>query len=318
MSFNILDIVQRHNYEMNFSFRRLANTIIKNSELDITLLRINNVTEDSFCVSIDVRITKTGLISACMSPMTVDLCGPFGQWGELELPAIRTEHSGVEVTVARQLVTIVDKEALKDFIQTLIGDWSVILTLCNGHTSISAMRWGPRDVVFEKEVEVTGMQGPVVRLQAATVNLEELGDITPKNPPQILSVVVRVQNPSPLEISFGTCSFDIRLHDGEKLAEVKGRLDIRRGNFEFRAQGRMDLRVAAKLLTKRLDGFVDEDKPVHDVRLVGRRCASVGWCDDTIKSINVPLDDTALLARIIEMETEWGPGGPVVLPRQRG
>lgn len=115
----------------------------------------------SFHVSLEARVTKTGPASATISPMTLELCGPAGHFGKVTLPAITTQAYGTDVVVTRQLVKIIDKEALKAFIRDIIQDSSVVLSLRNGETSIRALGIGPRGIVYEKDLELPGMKGPV-------------------------------------------------------------------------------------------------------------------------------------------------------------
>ncbi|KAI3323761.1 hypothetical protein HD806DRAFT_522327 [Xylariaceae sp. AK1471] len=300
---------------MDSAFRGLVDRIIRYSKLNISLLRISNVTEDSFHVSLEARITKTGPASASITPMTVDLCGLSSHFGTVTLPVITTQAYGTDVVVTNQLVTILDKEALRAFIRNLIEDDSAVLSLRNGNTTISALGVGPRDICYEKDIEMPGMKGPVVTVQAATtIQMPSrlpgspstasfmTTSMTPlNNSPTTssisstafpgsngISIVFYVKNPSPLEISFGTCAFEIQTTEGKLLAELKGRLDIRRGYFEATLQG-----------------ICDKERKENEspgARLVGKRCAGAGWCDETVKGINVPLDDVGKLFRALGID----------------
>ena len=46
MDFSLLGLVTQHASEMDFAFRSLADAIVRNSQLSISLLRISNVTEE--------------------------------------------------------------------------------------------------------------------------------------------------------------------------------------------------------------------------------------------------------------------------------
>ncbi|KAI1119919.1 hypothetical protein F5Y10DRAFT_145854 [Nemania abortiva] len=331
MDFSFQALVQKHNSEMESAFRSLVDTIVRNSKLSISLLRISNVTEESFHVSLEARITKTGPASASITPMTLDLCGLAGHFGKVTLPAITTQAYGTEVVVTSQLVNIVDKEALKAFIRDIIQNGSVVLSLRNGQTSITALGIGPRETSYAKELELPGMNGPVVSVHSADliqidprlagspstaslapVNAAPLsGSLTSASISSLaasgngsaISITFHVENPSPLEISFGTCSFDILDHEGKLLAELKGRLDIRRKYFEAIFQGNVNKAVAAKLAAEMgkaaarsegKDGKNDGERgdgQAPAARLVGKRCAGAGWCDETIKGIDVPINN---------------------------
>ncbi|KAI0426504.1 hypothetical protein F5Y09DRAFT_334071 [Xylaria sp. FL1042] len=335
MGFSFQDIIQRHISDMDTAFRNLIDTIVQKSKLDITLLRVSVVTEDSFHVTLESRLTKTGPGSASITPMSVELCGPSGHFGNVALPAIRTQTFGTDVDVTSQMVEIVDKEALKVFIQSIMRDGAVI-SLRNGQTSVSALGIGPRNIVFEKEIPLAGMKGPVVSVHTAsfltpnpvasssTAGTANQGEIP--NPTAATSVsgggkmffvVFRVANPSPLELSFGTCYFDIEDHEGNTLAELKGRLDIRRKRFDVTFQGSVDKDAAKKLsdamkvaarLSRRTSILGGEGQAAQpQARLVGKRCAGAGWCDDTVKSIDIPLQNVRALFRVLEVDYEDEP-----------
>ncbi|KAI1753736.1 hypothetical protein F4782DRAFT_529154 [Xylaria castorea] len=340
MDFSFQALVQQHNSQMESAFRSLVDTIVRNSKLSISLLRISCITEDSFHVSIEARITKTGPASATITPMTLELCGPAGHFGKVTLPAITTQAYGTEVVVTSQLVKIIDKEALGAFVRDIIQNDSVVLSLRNGATSITALGIGPREMLYEKELELPGMKGPVVRVHAASIvqnppvagspssanfthsnatplntslTTASISGTTGSSGGNTISVVIHVTNPSPLEISFGTCFFDIQSHDGKLLAELKGRLDIRRKHFQATFQGNVNKAVAAKLaadMKEAVNSGSKDGKHVNErsegqspgARLVGKRCAGAGWCDETIKGIDVPLQNVGKLFRILGMD----------------
>ncbi|KAI1195761.1 hypothetical protein F5X97DRAFT_335079 [Nemania serpens] len=332
-------LVQKHASQMDFAFRNLVDILVRNSKLSISLLRINHVTEDSFHVSIEARVTKTGPASASITPMTLDLCGPAGHFGKVTLPAITTRAYGADVAVTSQLVNIVDKEALRAFVRAIIQGDGVILSLRNGKTAISALGVGPREIIYEKQIELPGMRGPLVSVQVASMaqgparvtgspstaslppsgvaplssshTTASISSIAGSGGGNFIAVVLRVTNPSPLEISFGTCSFDIQNHEGKILAELKGRLDIRRSYFNSTFWGRVNKSVAAKLAADMREaaarsGTRDgkrENERSGDLspgaRLVGKRCVGAGWCDETIKGIDVPLQNVGTLFRAL-------------------
>lgn len=274
--------------------------------------------------------------------MTLDLCGPAGQFGKVTLPAITTQAYGSNVAVTSQLVNIIDKEALRAFIRAIIQGDDAVLSLRNGKTSISALGVGPREIVYEKEIELPGMKGPLVSVHAASIvqgharvtgspstasfsrsgvapissslTTASISSIAGSGGGNAVSVVLRVANPSPLEISFGTCSFDIENHEGKLLAELKGRLDIRRNCCEATFQGRVNKAVAARLAADMReaaarsgiqDGGREKERSGNlspEARLVGKRCVGAGWCDETIKGINVPLQNVGRLFRALGLD----------------
>lgn len=315
---------------------------------------IRSLSYSSFHATLEARITKTGPAKATIAPMTVDLCGPAGHFGNVTLPAIETQTNGTDIEVTNQLVEIVDRAALKAFINGVIRDGRVVLSLRNGQTAISALGIGPRDVVYEKEIELPGMRGPVVSVCAASLvpnnnaaaysfdlsstpspsmmmkrtttdmTTNSVNSATPLllrsatttsmastsaglSGGSAISVVFYVENPSPLEISFGICFFEIQDREGALVAELKGHLDIRRDSFEAAFQGNVNKAVAVKLAAD-VRPFLGAEGarerkgggPTPEARLVGRRCAGAGWCDETIKGINVPLKNVEILFQALD------------------
>lgn len=263
---------------MDFAFQNVVKYILRFSKVNVTLIRISNVNEDSFHVSIEARTTNTGPASATLSSFTIDLCGPIGRFGQVHLPAITTQSDGAPIIVTNQLVKISDKGALQAFIGTIICDGQATLTLKNGNTTVKAMGIGPRPICYEKDLPMTGMSGPNIKIQTATAT-----------GPSNLAVTIQVANPSPLEISFGICGFEIQNENGEVFAELKGRLDIRCNSFEASLQGTVDKRVKVK----------------GQARIVGKRCAGAGWCDETVKGINVPVAGLQKVFNALSMEYEF-------------
>ncbi|KAI1296291.1 hypothetical protein F5Y03DRAFT_410198 [Xylaria venustula] len=363
MAFGLQELVHSHAQRMDAAFRSLVDTLIQNSRLNITVLRISSVTEEyatslslsvpchaipslpplsicsaasltdeppisSFHVSLDARLTNTGPATVKITSMTIDLCGPSGHFGKVLLPAITARRYGTDVVVTNQLVSIVDKDALKAFIQAIIKD-DTVLSLRNGKTTVTALGIGPRDIVYEKEILLHGMRGPIVGIQEAslivpgpsagspptTANSGVVRSYTASSLSStigggnVVSIVFRVANPSPLEISFGICDFNIQDDQGRLIAELKGLLDIRRDHFEVTFQGNVNKAVAAKLATD-----MEEARPTGgkhngrypNARLVGKRCAGAGWCDQTVKSINVQLQDISILFQALGLEDSVG------------
>ncbi|KAI1324115.1 hypothetical protein F5Y16DRAFT_424245 [Xylariaceae sp. FL0255] len=119
-----------------------------------------------------------------------------------------------------------------------------------------------------------------------------------------MGITLHVTNPSPLEISFGIVSFEIRTSSPRVsptsilLAELKGRLTLRRNRFEVKFQGTVNTGMVAKLA----DVMRKNQYTADEVRLVGKRCVGAGWCDATIKGIDVPLKNVHRLFRALDLE----------------
>ncbi|RYP55808.1 hypothetical protein DL771_012399 [Monosporascus sp. 5C6A] len=248
---------------MNFAFQNVVGFILKQSKLTVSLIRIDNITADSFHVSIEARTSNTGPASATLSAFTIDLCGPVGRFGQVYLPAITTNSNGAPIIVSDQLVKILDKAALQAFIKPVIVDSHATLILRNGNTTVKALGIGPKPICYEKDIPMSGMLGPRINVHEASA----VGDSG-------LAVVIHVVNPSPMAISFGACGLEIQNETGQVFAELTGNLNIRCNRFEAKFEGpvRRDIPVA-------------KDK----VRLVGKRCMGADWCDETVRQIDVPL-----------------------------
>ncbi len=182
--------------------------------------------------------------------------------------------------MTEQLVRILDKAALQAFIKPVIVDGHATLVLREGHTTVKALGIGPRPICYEKDIPMSGMLGPRVRVRQATAAAAAAAKDDDAAVP--LTVTIRVANPSPMEISFGACALEIRNEADEVLAELRGDLNIRCNHFEATFRGTADKQRVAAAAAARSGGG-------GRVRLVGRRCEGAGWCDETVKQIDTPL-----------------------------
>ncbi|KAI1381494.1 hypothetical protein F4677DRAFT_460618 [Hypoxylon crocopeplum] len=285
--------------QMEIAFRHIANAIMKQSKLDISLIRISNVTDDTFHVSLEARASNTGPVSATISPMTLKLCGPKGSFGVMTLPELVTGLGGTPITIDNQLVEITDTEALQAFIQPIIKTRGATLSLKTGCASIHVPAFGilPRLIYYERDVPLAGMCGLEVTIITATITPpSHRRPLSPRRSSSCASnasssrmgitVIVRVKNPSPVELSFGVCDFELRNEEGEVFAELKGGLDMRTQYFDITLLGTADKRVAVG----------------GQARLVGKSCASGGWCSQTIRGIDVPIADMWKLLQVLDMQ----------------
>ncbi|KAI5918947.1 hypothetical protein F4810DRAFT_528800 [Camillea tinctor] len=295
-------LVELHKSQMDFALRSVIDAILKNSELELTLIRISNVTDDSLFVSIEALVTKTGPASATLSPMSISLCGPSGSFGHLTLPQIKTCPSGAPLLVTNQHVRITSIPALLSFISPIVRAPQATLSLRGGHTSVRALGARPQPLVYAKDVALRGMGGPSVAVQSCVFS--PLANSSRSDNSNSVVLVLRVCNPSPMEISFGTCSFDVLDGGGDDAElvylELKGRLDLRRGAFKASVQGTLVCRPALVAAGEACrDGAREEDTVA---RLVGKRCAGAAWCDETVKGIDVPLKGMGKVFRALGVE----------------
>lgn len=218
------------------------------------------------------------------------------------MPAITTHSDGAPIVVTDQLVRISDKAALQAFIQPVIVDSHAVLVLRDGHTTVRALGIGPKPVCYEKDMPMAGMNGPHVRVVSASAGAEGgdgdgdgngngNGNDTEKG--NGLTFTIRVANPSPMEISFGECGFEIQNGAGEVFAELTGALDTRCGQFEATLRGTVNKHVSIGATTTTTT-MSEKDKAAPapaptPARLVGKRCFGAGWCDETLRQIDTPL-----------------------------
>ncbi|KAI0831582.1 hypothetical protein F5Y06DRAFT_200800 [Hypoxylon sp. FL0890] len=289
-------IIQYNARQMDAAFQRVVNAILKFSKLEIDYIRISNVTDDSFLVSLEAHTSNTGPAKAMLSPMTIELHSVAGCFGKMTLPEIVAVPSGAPIVVKNQIVQITDKTALQFFVVPAIKRNIAKLSLKNGQTSVSVPALGvaPRSICYERDIRMQGMEGPQVAIKSVTVTGQpstslSLSSSTNNLARTNIAVTLHVKNPSPIEISFGICEFEIQNSDKEVFAELKGHLDIRCDHFNATFQGIVDKRVALQ------DG---------KARLVGRRCVGAGWCDETIKGIDIPISDIWKLLKALGLEYE--------------
>ncbi|KAI1411720.1 hypothetical protein F5Y13DRAFT_53967 [Hypoxylon sp. FL1857] len=292
--FSFQGIVQSNSADMKVAFQRVIDAFLKHSKLEIDFIRISNVTDDSFLVSLEARTSNTGPAKAVLTPMTIELHSVAGCFGKMTLPEIVAAPNGAPIVVKNQIVEITDKTALQFFVVPAIKRDVAKLSLKNGETSISvpALGTAPRAICYERDIRMQGMDGPQVSIKSVSVSSRpptpfSLGSNANNLTRANISITLRVKNPSPIEISFGVCEFEIQNSSNEVFAELKGRLDIRNDHFNATFQGIADKRVA-------LAG--------GEVRLVGRRCVGAGWCDETIKGIDIPIEDDWKLLKALGLE----------------
>ena len=61
------------------------------------------------------KTANTGPVAVTMSSMTVDMCGPAGIFGRLDLPEIGTSPMGTTITVTNQKIQIIDMKVFLEF-----------------------------------------------------------------------------------------------------------------------------------------------------------------------------------------------------------
>jgi hypothetical protein len=219
-------------------------------------------------MSIDSRVTNTGPISATQAPMTVDMIGPKGVFGRLNLPEVKTKSSGTDVKIEDQLIQIVDHDAYQAFVKSIQLDEKLTLRLDNGQGTIKALGMKAK-IVYKKNVELLGMNGPKIQI-LKTVKTETGFKNT-----------LKITNPSPLEIDIPNSTFEFVDEQGTVIAEEHGGLDIPRGDSYHEVVG-----------------TVTGKAPSGTVRLVGKDVEVDSWLKTTIKYFDSPITLTPEMAEL--------------------
>lgn len=201
-----------------------------------------------------------------MSAMTVELAGPAGTFGNLDLPVVKTSSSGADVMITDQLINITDIAAFKAFVKSLMNDENLVMRLLNGKGTIKSLGMTSK-IHYQKDVHLKGMKGP----ETVVVKTETEGSGF-KN--TMLTI-----NPSVFEIDMGVVKYEIRNENGAKVAEQKGKTYITRGES-----------------TSIMTGTVTGEEVKGQARLVGVGVEEDSWHNETIKDLDtsVKLSDEFL------------------------
>jgi hypothetical protein len=213
-------------------------------------------------MGIESRVTGTGPLGATMAPMAVDLTFNGVAFGRLRLPEVKTSSRGTDVNIYDQHIDISDMAAFKAFVKSLMKDEHLVLTLDKGDCTIKALGLTAH-CTYRKDIHLKGMNGP----QSRIIDTDETTN------------TVAVHNPSPLEIDHGVSMFEIRDAAGnpEKIAELKGPMEIKRGYFELKMN---------------LSRTANKPQSGSTAYLIGIGTENDAWTNDTLKYINTRLELT--------------------------
>jgi hypothetical protein len=224
-------------------------------------------------MSIDSRTTNTGPAPAVLQPMTVDMIGPKGAFGRLDLPEVKTNIRGADVLIRDQHIQITDLEAYLAFSRSIQLDEKLSMLLDNGIGQIKALGFLKANIKYKKQVDILGMDGP----QTEILKTEILADGTFKNS-------VRIINPSPVEIELGKVSMHFKSATGEILATQEADIFIVRGETLYEATGK----VVAK-------------GDVANIHLVGgEELTKKSWIKSTLDNFDVPIKLTPELESLLK------------------
>lgn len=222
-------------------------------------------------MTIESRVTETGPVSATQAPMTVDMVGPQGCFGRLDLPEIKTKSSGTDVNIKDQQIQIVDAEAYQAFSRSITLDEKLTLRLENGKGTIKALML-KANITYAKDVHMLGMNGPKTEI-IKTVKTEDGFKNT-----------LKITNPSPLEIDIGENVFEFVDANGNVIAEQHGKLDIPRGESYHEVIGTVKGKTNGG----------------EAVRLVGKDVTKESWLKETIKYFDSPVGLTPEMSALVK------------------
>ncbi|KAF1814552.1 hypothetical protein P152DRAFT_472300 [Eremomyces bilateralis CBS 781.70] len=233
--------------------------ILNRSKLEISHIKITRATKETFYMAIECRVTDTGPLGATLAPMTVDMVGPKGVFGRVDLPEVKTKSSGTDVSMPDQEIQIIDMEAYLAFTESILKDEELTVTLDNGKGVVKALMMSA-NIIYRKEVRIKGMNGPK----------SEFVSVTPDGAGY--KAEVKVHNPSPIEIDMGTTIWEVQTEDGKKLSEQRGRVHINRGETTYSVIGTIEPGAAAGSAGKLVGIGTEED----------------AWTNESLKILSVP------------------------------
>jgi hypothetical protein len=219
---------------------------------------------------IESRTFDTGLLPATLSPMTVDLVGPKGAFGKLDLPEIKTTSKGAVVNIPEQLIKITNMDAYLAYSKSIQLDEKLTMFLDNGIGTIKALGMKNK-IVYKKPVHMLGMDGP----QTSVTRTEILGDGQFRN-------TMKIINPSPVEIDMGNVTMAFKNAAGEILATQTANIFIVRGETVYQATG-----------------TVKQKGNVGRVSLIGLDPERESWIKNTLSLFNVPITLTPELKQLL-------------------
>lgn len=175
-------------------------------------------------MSLQGRATKIGVATATISEMTVDLVGPRGAFGRLDVPAIKMGSLGADITIVDQMVTIIDMEAFKAFVQAIIQEETLVLRLENGKTTVKSMGM-KSSIVYSKVIQLKGFK----LLEASLKHVETGTDG--------VSSTITIVNPSQFEVDLGSVIYEVQDSHGNRIGEQRGATRVQRGESSLKLQG---------------------------------------------------------------------------------
>lgn len=210
----------------------------------------------SFVMSIKGKVNKFGITTAHISAMTVDLVGPQGTFGRLDIPPNKVGPSGGDVTIIDQTIKITDMEAFKAFVRSILQDETLTLRLDNGEATVKAMGRSS-GIVYKKDIQVKGFKGLQTTITSTVLSMQGGGEEEEgegagagggggSGTRRTYTSSVEMMNPSPFEIDIGTVHYEVRDEQGTVIAHQKGKTCVKRGTSCFTVVGDITGKVQQK------------------------------------------------------------------------
>ena len=228
----------------------------------------------SFMMEIEARITNIGHIGATLNAMPVDIIGPQGVFGKLDLPKIKLQPSGTDIYIKPQRIEIVDHDAFQAFVKSIQLDERTSLSLFNPKAQVSAVMM-TATASFHKTVDMLGMNGPKIKLVKTKSDGKADG---------AFMNTIMITNPSPLEIFIPQSIFQYVDEIGTVVAEQYGEFNIPRGESHHDLPG--------KITAGRAQG---------QISLIGKDVVAESWMKRTIKYFDTKITLTPVLAGMITL-----------------
>ncbi|UNI20078.1 hypothetical protein JDV02_006204 [Purpureocillium takamizusanense] len=254
--------------------------LLNRSRIDVSRIRIERASEEydaqqsvalhcarlihigSSCdLTVEFRLTKTGPIRSTVSEMDVSLAFNGFCFARIRLPTVRTSFWGANVRIQEQRLHIADMATFKSYMRSIIMDDETNFQLEQGRCTVAALGV-TANCDYRMNIPIRGMGGPEAKVQS----LKRVGED--------LTMVLIVENPSPVEVDLGTTVFALRSGSSQPYAELKGPLTIVRGKFGCVLQGKA--RTGATLSTR--------------MRLTGICAEEVSWCREAVPFLDLAVD----------------------------
>lgn len=221
-------------------------------------LILANLAFSSFVLSLMGRTTKIGVVTATISAMEVDLVGPGGIFGRLNLPSHKMGSFGGDIQVLKQVIRILDMVAFKAFVKAILQDDDLVLGLDNGQATVKAVGMTAH-IIYRKDLHLKGLTS----LTCTLIQAKPVGNG--------YESIFCLYNPSPFEIDLGTVLFQVQDENGNAIAEQKGETFLLRGGASY------------SIVTGRIVGTVSKG----EARLIGLGVAEDSWVKDIIDLVDI-------------------------------